>query len=279
MRYWSPMTDPTPQNSTDLGSGLSPCIQLADITREAYIYLGAGATVLRQMANPGVGLGVAEHSRTLDRPLDRLRGTMDYIYVISLGTDAERQMISHKVNRAHGPVRSERYNAFDPQLQLWVAATLYRGAIELYQLFNGQLDEAGHDEIYRQAAIYGTSLQLDPAMWPADRAAFEIYWAQSLASFEVPESVRLYVQQLLKGGAAPWYIKMLMPLQSLVTRALLAPRLRDQFGLPWTQGDERVWRWFCRCFFLIYRLMPRFIRYLPMRLHLRGWRKRNRLLS
>src|SRR5690606_11836675 len=90
-----------------------PPRRLGDISREAYIFLGAGAAVLLQMAQPGVGLGVAEHSATLQRPLDRLRTTMTYIYALTLGTAEERRLVGSLVNRAHGPVRSERYSAFD----------------------------------------------------------------------------------------------------------------------------------------------------------------------
>lgn len=250
-------------------------VKLSDIAREAYIYAGAGATVLRQMMHPGVGAGVAEHSVTLRDPLLRLRGTMDYIYVVTLGTDAERHMIAQKVNRAHVPVRAAHYNAFDPQLQLWVAATLYKGNIEIFELFNGALDEASRDLIYQQAAIYGTTLQVRPEMWPVDRAAFERYWQESLESFRVMEPVRDYVQQLLTGGAAPWYIKMLMPLQRFVTIALLEPIVREQFGLPWSRRDEQRWQLLLRIARPVYRLTPAFIRRFPSRRHLQDWRNRH----
>lgn len=249
-------------------------IRLADISREAYIYLGAGATVLRQMANPGVGLGVAEHSITLLRPLDRLRSTMDYIYVVTLGTDEERRLIAHRVNRAHIPVKSTQYNALDPQLQLWVAATLYKGAVELYELFHGPLDDVNHEELYQEAAIYGTTLQVDKSMWPKNRAAFEVYWKESQAALEVPDRVRVYVQKLLQGGASPWYIKILMPMQRFVTRALLTPAQRELFGLSWSATDQKLWRCFTRCVPPFYRLVPRAIRQLPSQIHMRSWRKR-----
>lgn len=249
-------------------------VRLADISREAYIYLGAGATVLRQMANPGVGLGVAEHSITLLRPLDRLRSTMDYIYVVTLGTDDERRAIAQRVNRAHIPVRSAHYNAFDPQLQLWVAATLYKGAVELYELFNGPLDDSNHEMLYHEAAIYGTTLQVDKSMWPANRAAFEVYWEASQTAFDVPDSVRVYVHQLLRGGASPWYIKILMPVQRFMTRALLTPAQREFFGLSWSVTDQKLWRCFTRCVPPFYRLMPRAMRRFPSRMHMRSWRKR-----
>src|SRR5690606_7209061 len=73
------------------GSGRGAAVKhvtLADINREAYILFAAGATVAWQMARPGVGRGVARHSRTLERPLDRLHATMAYVYAVTLGTDA-----------------------------------------------------------------------------------------------------------------------------------------------------------------------------------------------
>src|SRR5262245_9247145 len=56
-------------------------ITLADIIEESMLLLGAGSTVLYQLALLGVGRGVAEHSTTLTRPVDRLRTTLTYVYV------------------------------------------------------------------------------------------------------------------------------------------------------------------------------------------------------
>ena len=130
----------------------------ADINREAYLYFGAGAAVAWQMADPGVGRGVARHSTTLERPLDRLRATMTYIYAVSLGDDEDRRAVRRMVDRAHAPVRGPGYNAFDRDLQLWVAATLYRGALDMYQLFVGPLGGPAREHLYRQAHAFGRTL-------------------------------------------------------------------------------------------------------------------------
>lgn len=247
---------------------------LADISSEAFIFLGAGAAVLRQMARPGVGLGVAKHSRTLQDPMGRLHGTMSYIYVLSLGTAKERRSMARLVNKAHVPVRSDQYNAFDPELQRWVAATLYQGALELQQLFRGELGPHEHERLYQAAAIYGTTLQMPEELWPTDRDAFARYWNGSLGSFEVSDKVREYAHALLAGGAAPWYIKPLLPLQRLATGALLGPELRAKYHLGWSQAEQRRWDLFARYFPVFYRMLPAFVRRLPARLYLRSWRKR-----
>ncbi|MGV2288310.1 oxygenase MpaB family protein [Trinickia sp. YCB016] len=249
-------------------------IRLADVTKEAYIYLGAGAAVVLQLAHPGVGQGVVEHSYTLRRPVDRLRTTMTFIYAVTLGTAEEREYVARYVNKAHGPVRSPSYNAFDPELQRWVAATLFKGALTLCEIFDRPLTPADADALCREAAVYGTTLQMPADLWPRDIAAFDIYWAQSLAGFTVNEDVRRYVHALLRAEGAPWWIRALMPLQGFATRALLPAELRHAFGLPWTERDARRWAWFVRYAPKLYRCVPGVVRRWPAAWVLRGLRRR-----
>lgn len=176
---------------------------LADFVGEFFVLLGAGATVLLQMAEPGVGHGVADHSTALRRPLNRLRATMAYVYAVTMGTPEEQRAIVRMVNKAHVPVRSETYNAFDPDLQLWVAATLYMNGFTLYERFYGAVDEATADRIYRQSAVYGTALQVRPDMWPATRAEFQTYWDAKVATLTADDQVRDFVYGLMHGGDAP----------------------------------------------------------------------------
>ena len=64
-------------------------------------------------------------------PFKRARTTGTYLAAATMGTDADRALIRAEVDRVHALVRSNAsspmsYNAFDPRLQLWVAACLYR---------------------------------------------------------------------------------------------------------------------------------------------------------
>ena len=245
-----------------------PATTLADINREAYIYFGAGSTVAWQMAMPGVGHGVARHSSTLERPLDRLRATMSYVYAVTLGSDEDRSRIARHVNRAHRPVRGDGYSAFDPQLQLWVAATLYRGALDVHELFVGPVAPAARESLYRQAHAFGRTLQVDDAQWPADVDAFDRWWDAQLGALAVDDEVRAYMQAVLDGGRAPWYLRPAMPLQRFATRGLLPPRLRALFELPWSARDERRWQRFRRWAPRLYWATPRALRHWPARYYL-----------
>lgn len=243
-------------------------LRLADINIESYIYFGAGAAVAWQLADPGVGRGVARHSQTLTRPLSRLRATMNYIYAVSLGDDEDRAAIARHVNRAHRPVRGDGYNAFDRDLQLWVAATLYRGALDVYELFVGPLPAASREPLYREAWTFGRTLQVQDEQWPPTAADFEDWWQSRQAALDVDEEVRGYFKQVLH-GAAPWYLRPALPLQRFVTRGLLPPAMREAFGLPWSSRDEQRWRKFQHWAPRMYWALPRWIRHLPARYHLR----------
>ena len=243
-------------------------VTLARINREAYIYFGAGATVAWQMANPGVGRGVAGHSATLERPLERLRATMAYVSAVTLGSDAQRAAVARHVNRAHVPVKGPGYSAFDTGLQLWVAATLYRGALDVFQLFEGPVPEADRDALYREAWAFGRTLQVDDSRWPPDAAAFDRWWHAQLAQLSVDDDVRRYMQAVLHGGHAPWYLRPAMPLQRFVTRGLLPPPLRAMYGLPWSARDERRWQRFTHWAPKVYWRLPKVLHHWPAKHYL-----------
>lgn len=93
--------------------------QTRDVAAEGILLAGGARAILLQLANPAVGRGVAEHSDFADRPLDRLTGTLTYLYVVMYGTPDEVRAVARRVGHAHTPVPGAR----DTDLQLWVAAT------------------------------------------------------------------------------------------------------------------------------------------------------------
>lgn len=85
------------------------------------------------------------------------------------GTAEERRRYRLAFDRQHVHVRSGpdgevAYNAFDPALQLWVAACLYWGAVDLYERMHGPMDDDLADRWYGDAARFGTTLQVSAAM-------------------------------------------------------------------------------------------------------------------
>lgn len=252
-------------------------LALADIIGESCMGLGAGSTVMLQLALRPVGLGVAEHSATLNRPLDRLRTTATFVMCMVLGTEAERQAVARMVNKAHVPVRSAEYDAFDPDAQLWVAATLARNSEAMYERTFGPLPEASRERIYRDSWVFGTVLQVSPDMWPPTRAEFEDYWISMQSKLSAGPEVQDYARRLLTTRGKPLVAKPLMPLQSLMTRGNLTPEQRALLGLPWTARDQKRYDLFWRFFPRIYRRIPRPVRTFGARVNLFDMRLRMKL--
>jgi uncharacterized protein (DUF2236 family) len=108
--------------------------QVVDLLNPASLLLPA-ANVIMQLSLPGVGHGVLESpvdsGNVYKHPFKRARTTALYLAAATIGTDADRALIRSEVDKVHALVRSGAaspvsYNAFNPGLQLWVAACLYR---------------------------------------------------------------------------------------------------------------------------------------------------------
>ena len=167
--------------------------RVADLLNPAAVLLPA-ANVIMQLSLPGVGYGVLESpvdsGNVYKHPFKRARTTGTYLAVATIGTDADRELIRAAVDTAHRQVRSTSsspvsYNAFDPALQLWVAACLYRYFVDQHEFLYGPLDEATADAVYQDAKRLGTTLQVREGMWPSDRVAFDDYWKRSLEDLRI----------------------------------------------------------------------------------------------
>jgi len=200
------------------------------------------ANVIMQLARPGVGYGVMEsrvESGRVDlHPIKRARTTFTYLAVAMAGSDAQKAAFRRAVNRAHAQVYSTpdspvEYNAFDPDLQLWVAACLYKGGVDFYRMFVGELDEQDADRHYRDGMVLGTTLQVPPEMWPPDRAAFDRYWQDQLDKVHIDDSVRDYLYPIAVGRVRavtlPEPLRRLPErLALLLTTGFLPQRFRDE---------------------------------------------------
>ena len=249
--------------------------RLRDMGDEAILLGGGGRAILLQLADPAVGHAVAEHSAFSTDPTKRLRHTLTFVYAIIWGTPQQSEFVTTMVNRAHKPVESGEgatlsYSAVDPQLQLWVAATLYDSAIVVYERIFGPLNDEDADAIYQDYAQIGVALQMPRELWPADRAAFRAYWNAKVETLVVDDVTRDVAQRLLHPSHAPLWLKAAMPLARLLTVGLLGAELREAFGLRFTHGQARRFERMLRLASRVYPLLPRAVRLWPKNHLLRG---------
>jgi uncharacterized protein (DUF2236 family) len=257
---------------------------IRDLAGEGILLAAGGRAILLQIADPSVARGVAEHSDFASRPLDRLEGTLGYVYAVVFGTPADVARARRIVGRAHARVRSSRpaadgsapaYSAYDPDLQLWVAATLYDSAVTMFERCFGPLPEEAADRIYRQYAVLGTALQVPEGRWPADRTAFRAYWEERIRTLEPTADARRVARTLLGGHVGTPALRLAMPLVALVTAALLPPRIRAGFGMRWDARLQRRSNRMIGTILVIYRLLPRVLRESPRAVITQRYRRRD----
>lgn len=254
----------------------TPALGIRQIAPESVLVLAGGRAILLQLANPAVGHGVARHSDFAARPLGRLSGTLAYVYAVTCGSPIQRAAAVRRVALAHRPVHgaqaatSPAYNAFDPELQLWVAATLYESATRMHDLVFGPLDDADAESVYRDYGVLGTALQVPAGMWPSDRAAFATYWHRATATLTTDATTRGVADQLLHPRRAPLWLRLAMPVARLVTTGLLDPAERALYALPWSAGRQRRFDLVLGVIRAVYPRLPAWLRHAPMRHYLRA---------
>lgn len=233
-------------------------------------FAAGAANVIMQLSWPEVGYGVVESKvdsgNLLKHPWKRARTTFQYLAVAVYGNTEDRAAFRDAVNTAHRHVQSTpesplSYNAFDRDLQMWVAACLFVGLEDSFELLRGQLTEEQAERFYRSSWSLGTTLQVDADQWPPTRAAFDEYWNTACRRVVIDATVRRYLLDLIGLKMVNPLLRFLFgPLLRFLTVGFLAPVFRDSLGVTWSETRQRR---FARLFLLVAfvnRFIPPFLR-------------------
>jgi uncharacterized protein (DUF2236 family) len=259
--------------------------RLVELLNPAAALLPA-ANVIMQLALPPVGYGVLESpvdsGNVYKHPFKRARTTGTYLAAATLGTDADRRLMRAAVDSAHAQVRSTAsspvaYNAFDPRLQLWVAACLYRYYIDQHEFLYGPLDDEAADALYRDARKLGTTLQVRDDMWPPDRVTFEEFWKRSLDELRIDPPVREHLHGVASLAFLPLPLRILAGRFNLfATTGFVPPEFREHMRLDWSAARQRNFELLLTGLRIADRLVPRDVWILGYRLYLWDMRSRAR---
>lgn len=258
--------------------------QVTDLDMIGLALLAGPANVIMQLAVPAVGYGVyestVESGNLFKHPVKRTRTTLTYLAVAAMGSPEVRKAYRQAVNKSHAYVRSSenspvKYNAFDPQLQLWVAACLYRGWEDMQRIYGDPAKIT--EEAYQQGAIMGTTLQMPRELWPATRADFEEYWNSMVAELEIDDNIRGYLMRIVRmdvglrpaSRAATWF-------SETMTYGFLPEEFRQKMRVELSPAQRRFFDTHNRIARLALRFMPAPIRVFPFNLLLAdlNWRRR-----
>jgi uncharacterized protein (DUF2236 family) len=207
-------------------------------------FLGGGTAVLLQVAHPLVAAGVAAHSSYERDIWRRLVGTLRALYLVTYGSQAEAERAAGVVKAAHARVkgRTEQrlgvfpagtaYSADDPELMLWVHATLVHASLIAYQRFEHALSCAEQERYYREMAVVARLFGTPADVIPATLADLSAYFTAQVESetISVTEPAREIARTVLR-AQLPGPMRILNPAHRLATTALLPPRIRSEYGL------------------------------------------------
>ena len=228
-----------------------PGTRMWQINREA-VLLGAGpAALLLQVAHPMVAEGVAHHSTFAEDPFKRLHGTIATTMALVFGDGRAAERAVGRLNSVHRGIRGEAldeharelaqsYRAMDPELLLWVQATLIVTSVRAYGRWVAPLSDADKDQFWQEARRVGVRLGISLALSPSDWPALMTYWDRMLADdgpiHPTPTARRL--SPMILRPPIPFLPGPVIDLLALPGLALLPARVRHDFGIPWSGRKE-----------------------------------------
>jgi uncharacterized protein (DUF2236 family) len=293
------MAPPRIGDADDLRGLYGPGSEAWALNREAMLLLGAGPrALLMQLAHPAVAAGVAEHSDFRADPWRRLQGTLRSYLTIVYGTATAARAEIRRLNGLHGTISGPGYHARDPELSLWVHATLVDSTIVVADRWLEPLSRERRARYYAETIPIGRAFGIAPSLLPADLGAFEAYLERSIRPGG-PVAPNAVARELADAVLHPPLGPVLPALAAVPARAyswtlwpslgLLPPRIRDAYGFGWGPLERAVsawlvaaWRWWRPNLPGDFRQMPAALaadRRIPARERQRGMPSREALPS
>ena len=219
------------------------------IARESVLMLGGGYALLMQAAHPLVAAGIVAHSSFRENPWRRLASTMGAIYTVVYGTRAEADAIAAETRSIHARIRGSiptqlgrhpagtRYAAQDPELLLWVHATLIDTALVMHETFICPLDEERRGMFYEDMKTVAQLFGTPRAVIPESFGDFQAYRHERLTSGEitVTDAAREVARTVLN-PTTTLALRPALGALNVLTSGLLPGSLREQYGLPWDRA-------------------------------------------
>ena len=202
------------------------------VDREAVLLLGGGRAVLMQLAHPSVAAGVADHSGFEADPLARLRRTLDATYTVVFGSQEQAARVGAALHGIHERVVGPGYRANDPELLLWVHATLIDTALRVHARFLRPLGPDEAERYYQESTRIGEIFGVPVASQPQTLADFRAYVRSTVGSLEVTDTARRLARSVLH-PPLPRVVEPALVLGRQVTAGLLPEPLRRQYRLSW----------------------------------------------
>lgn len=217
------------------------------IHREHVVRLAGSRALLMQAAHPVAFAGFFMSTGSLDDPYRRLFRTARVLDTILYGEREDADRVTTIVRRVHSMNRGvlphaagsfpagTPWAADDPDLMLWILATLADSGSLVYTRYVGGLTRRQRDAYWQDWRVVGGLFGLADADMPADAAELSDYMRAMLRGEVLhvsPEARELGVRVVLH-PPVPLTARPLLEVANFITIGLLPGRIRRQYGLWW----------------------------------------------
>jgi uncharacterized protein (DUF2236 family) len=224
------------------------------INGERLVLLGWSRAILMQLAHPLVAAGVTQYSTfrgNAAQAVMRLHQTVGAMLALTFGDRTRRAAAIAHIREIHRQVNGAlpetvgqfragtRYSAEDPELLLWVHATLLDSTVDIYQRLVGPLTRSDLDEYCADSMPTLVDLGGDAATAPRTWDDLTAYMTRIEHSgvLAVTPPTRALADQVLSPHGAAWAVP-LGALNQVITIGLLPPWVRAVYGYAWDDARE-----------------------------------------
>jgi uncharacterized protein (DUF2236 family) len=217
------------------------------IHREQAVAFSGARALLMQAAHPVAFAGFFMSTGSLDDPYPRLQRTAQVMDTVIWGERSDADSVTAVVRSVHSRMRGvlpkaagkfpagTPWAADDPELMLWIIATLADSGQLVYTRYVGDLSRGERDAYWEDWKVVGKLFGLEPSEMPADSTALDRYVREMLAGDVLhisPEARELGVEIVLH-PPVPAAARPLLELANFIVVGLLPGRIRRQYGLRW----------------------------------------------
>jgi len=233
---------------------------LRRLHRERLVLFSGVRALLMQACDPLAVVGFQRHSIIFDDPQLRLQRTDEWMSRIYFGTVAEAEEAGATIHSMHGRVKGRTpadygpvpkgtpYDATDPELGLWVLATLADSAVVYYERIFGRLSSEDRERYWSEYRQVGELFGLPPGSMPASFGELKDYVHGRLTDGSLwisgdrrEQAERMILEPPYSGLMRAAFMPLTETIR-LISVGLLPAEIRSLFGFSWDPGREALLR-------------------------------------
>ncbi|WP_183101072.1 oxygenase MpaB family protein [Nocardioides pelophilus] len=208
--------------------------------------IGFQRAVVVEELDPALVASVTETHAIFDRPRTRYDRTLRYFALVAFGSSRETSKAADVLVKIHSkgigtcPVTGVRYDANDPDSQLWIQLTGWHSILLAYERYGpGRLSPDEEAQYWAECAVAAELQTCDPADIPRNREELRAYYERMRPQLLSSDLAKQAMHQLLDARVMlpklPWFLTPVSWVTAVALRkgtiATLPRWMREETGL------------------------------------------------